>query len=214
MRRLFLALLLGGALPVQAAPRPKVPRPTAEVALSSDSAYIAVRWAQVVDARGNPVVRYLTQLRVAGAVRVADSTAVLADTLVLPRPLAGDSLVVEVAVAARDVRGLLSAWGTTKVTVRGKPWQPPFAPVPQADTLATRPDSIRPFAINKELDADGTYHITVGESTQLCALLYFGTRAELDGGCAALGLFVNPEVLREAWNARGWNGHFATVAAR
>lgn len=113
-----------------------------------DTAVVLVRWGAVVDARGNPVARYLWQLRDLGlsATVAADSTTPpqVADTVRVPRALPGDSTIVQAAVAARDAKGKQSAWGmSARLVIPGRPWLPPPAPSVTVDTLAwTKADSL------------------------------------------------------------------------
>lgn len=208
----LIAMVCGSAYAaVPADPKPHTPAVAlmeASALGTPDTAVVVIRWGAVTDARGNPVVRYLWQLRdlVAGSTIGADSTnTALVDTVQVPRALPGDSTIVQAAVAARDVRGKQSSWGmSARLVIPGKPWVAPPAPPVTIDTVAV--DSIRIFAPSLALNIDGTYHITVGDPpVQLCGLLYLhdGTKV-IDSYCAGLGYQPMGRLLQLAEASQGF----------
>lgn len=210
IKRLVLAAACAAALavPLHAAPRPKTPRPTITVlAGTADSVFVRIAYGPVTDAKGNPIARYLTQVRVSGSgtILAADSTTFLADTLRIARPAVGDSLLIVAAVAARDTRGTLGFYGLSAPFVaKGKPWTPPPAPPVTGDTVAIL-DSLQVFALSARPDSAGYYTLKVGETLQLCALEYFHGSGNpvVDPVCAGLGAVPSQEIMREASTNRG-----------
>lgn len=189
------------------------PRPKAPVAVglaeipalgTPDTAAVLIRWGAVVDARGQPVVRYLWQLRdiAAASNLAADSTTQLADTVRVARPLPGDSLIVQAAVAARDSKGKQSPWGMSgRLVLPGKPWLPPPAPPVTIDTLALAPaDSAwivaygPRVAVTERGPARVAMDIAPGDTVDLCLYMWREGRQEA-ARFAVTWTFPDPDVV-------------------
>lgn len=158
----------------RAAPRPRAPAVELTGLATPETAIVAIRWGPVTDARRQPVKRYLWELRSSSSALVAaDSTTALADTARIARPAPGDSLIITAAVAARDTRDQLGAWGTSsRLVIPGRPWTPPAAPPVTADTVALgRPDSVWLVAMSG-VAGDGTpikgYRFVPGDTVDIC----------------------------------------------
>lgn len=178
LKRVALAAACAAVLAsvVYAKPRPAPPPPAVLALGTADSVKIVLAWQPVLDAKGRPVDRYLWKIQSGPTVLAADSTAALADTFAMARPAAGDTLTVTGAVAARDSRGMLSAWGTSApIKIPGKPWTPPPAPAPGIDTLAlTAPDSAL-IALERSTGIptiDGNYRITERDTIDFCGYVW------------------------------------------
>lgn len=151
-----------------------------------DSVRVVIHWSPVKDAAGKPPVSYVVLLGTipgsAAPLAAGMTTTATADTFVVARPAAGDTLRVQASVAARDSRGVLGAAGLSPVLVILGAWTPPPAPVVGVDTLApggvsvVPPDSVQIVAVAGSWgrDSTGAIGVTPGDTLELCLLAWRG----------------------------------------
>lgn len=128
----FLCLLLPFLVGCARADASTTDLPTLTVEMQADSARVIATWRRPCDSRGCAdgyrvqwTARDISRLR---------NTAALADTLWVPRPAIGDSLVATVAVTSVR-RGITGATRTATATVRNPDAAPPAVDSLRTDTL-------------------------------------------------------------------------------
>jgi hypothetical protein len=143
--------------------------PTLTVEFQSDSARVIARWSRPCDAKGC-ADSYRVQWTARDVSRLRN-TAALADTLWVPRPAIGDSLVATVAVTSVR-RGITGATRTATATVRNPDAAPPAVDSLRTDTLsalAAELDSFPTLVVRDSLGRKGAA-LAVGDSVLLCAM--------------------------------------------
>lgn len=145
--------------------------PTLTVEMQADSARVIATWRRPCDSRGC-ADSYRVQWNVRDAARLRNTSA-LADTLWVPRPAIGDTLVATVAVTSLR-RGITSATRIATAVVRNPDAPPPAVDSLRTDTLTSLAqlafeDSF-PAVVIRDQFGRRTGYVVEGIRWQLCAL--------------------------------------------
>ncbi|MCO4101065.1 MAG: hypothetical protein HEQ38_17060 [Gemmatimonas sp.] len=143
--------------------------PTLTVEMQADSARVIAAWKRPCDAKGC-ADSYRVQWTVRDAARLRN-TAALADTLWVPRPAIGDTLVTTVAVTSVR-RGIVGATRTATAVVRNPDAPPPAVDSLRTDTLTYEGALLDSFPVVAIRDTLGrsSGELPLFGTTPLCAL--------------------------------------------